>query len=86
MADVVIAAGIYSSKHGFYKCHNLSKLKEESIIKMNLMLLVFYTCCKRAVLTDSCIVVCCICGYDNRKVLEVPAKESLHCLKTLFTL
>lgn len=41
MADVIIAAGIYSSKHGFYKCHNLSKLKEESISKMNLMLLVF---------------------------------------------
>lgn len=85
MADVIIAAGIYSSKHGFYKCHNLSKLKEESISKMNLMLLVFYTC-KITVSTDSCIVVCCICGRDNRKVPEVPAKESLHCLKTLFTL
>lgn len=86
MADVIIAAGIYSSKHGFYKRHNLSKLKEESISKMNLVLLVFYTCCKRTVSTDSCIVVCCICGCDNRKVPEVPAKESLHCLKTLFTL
>lgn len=86
MVDVIIVVGIYFSKYGFYKRYNLLKLKEELISKMNLMLFVFYICCKRIVLIDSCIVVCCICGYDNRKVLEVFVKESFYCFKILFIL